>query len=412
MGYGRRAFQRSFWMMVAFMVIGFLGISGCGGSGPSSHEWSPFSFMTDSDYNYLERFFLILNVFIAFGGLYYAYTLIKEVYGAETGTPRMQEIARAVREGALAYLKRQFTTVAVMIFVLTFVLIFTANPHTEAGWKIPIGRGIAFLMGSLFSATVGFVGMYLATDGNLRVAAAAKHSFGKALQIGYRTGTITGMLTDGLGLLGGSLIFLYFGEKAYEALLGFGFGGTLLALFMRVGGGIYTKAADVGADLVGKIEANIPEDDPRNAATIADNVGDNVGDCAGMAADIFESYEVTIVAAMILGYASFGHKGVIFPLLVRAIGVIGSILSTKSVRAGDKGDVKEAMRAVNKGFWLGSVISVIGFMALGVIYLWFTDWYIVNQAVGRGLEIRPLVATLGYAPGPHLFCRHPSGHRA
>ncbi len=354
MGYGRRAFQRSFWMMVAFMVIGFLGISGCGGSGPSSHEWSPFSFMTDSDYNYLERFFLILNVFIAFGGLYYAYTLIKEVYGAETGTPRMQEIARAVREGALAYLKRQFTTVAVMIFVLTFVLIFTANPHTEAGWKIPIGRGIAFLMGSLFSATVGFVGMYLATDGNLRVAAAAKHSFGKALQIGYRTGTITGMLTDGLGLLGGSLIFLYFGEKAYEALLGFGFGGTLLALFMRVGGGIYTKAADVGADLVGKIEANIPEDDPRNAATIADNVGDNVGDCAGMAADIFESYEVTIVAAMILGYASFGHKGV-------------------------------TMRAVNKGFWLGSVISVIGFMALGVIYLWFTDWYIVNQAVGRGL---------------------------
>ena len=385
MAYGRKAFQRSFWMMVAFMAIGLLGMSGCSGSGPSSHAWSPFSPMKDPDYNILEQFFLILNVFIAFGGLYYAYTLIKEVYGAETGTPRMQEIARAVREGALAYLKRQFTTVAVMIFILTIVLIFTANPHTEAGWNIPIGRGIAFLMGSLFSATVGFVGMYLATDGNLRVAAAAKYSFGKALQIGYRTGTITGMLTDGLGLLGGSLIFLYFGERAYEALLGFGFGGTLLALFMRVGGGIYTMAADVGADLVGEIEANIPEDDPRNAATIADNVGDNVGDCAGMAADIFESYEVTIVAAMILGYASFGHKGVIFPLLVRAIGVIGSILSTKSVRAGDKGDVKEAMRAVNKGFWLGSVISVVGFMALGVIYLWFTDWYIVNQAVGRGL---------------------------
>jgi K(+)-stimulated pyrophosphate-energized sodium pump len=362
-----------------------LGMSGCSASGPTAHEWHPFSFMTDPDYNFFERIALIANVFIAGWGLYYAYTLIKEVYGAETGTPRMQEIARAVREGALAYLKRQFTTVAIMIFILTFVLILTANPHTEAGWNIPIGRGIAFLMGSLFSATVGFVGMYLATDGNLRVAAAAKHSFGKALQIGYRTGTITGMLTDGLGLLGGSLIFLYFGEKAYEALLGFGFGGTLLALFMRVGGGIYTKAADVGADLVGKIEANIPEDDPRNAATIADNVGDNVGDCAGMAADIFESYEVTIVAAMILGYASFGHKGVIFPLLVRAIGVIGSIFSTKSVRAGDKGDVKEAMRAVNKGFWLGSAISVAGFMILGLVYLIFTNQYIVNQAVGRGL---------------------------
>ena len=183
-------------------------------------------------------------------------------------------------------------------------------------------------MGATFSWLVGFVGMSLAVRGNLRVAAAARTSYGGALQLGYRTGTITGMLTDGLGLLGGTLIFMVYGEHAYEVLLGFGFGGTLLALFMRVGGGIYTKAADVGADLVGKVEAGIPEDDPRNAATIADNVGDNVGDCAGMAADIFESYEVTIVAAMILGYASFGHKGVIFPLLVRAIGVLGSIWST------------------------------------------------------------------------------------
>src|SRR6202158_1036100 len=170
-------------------------------------------------------------------------------------------------------------------------------------------------------------------------------------------------------MLGGSLIFLYFGERAYEALLGFGFGGTLLALFMRVGGGIYTKAADVGADLVGKVEANIPEDDPRNAATIADNVGDNVGDCAGMAADIFESYEVTIVAAMILGYATFGHKGVIFPLLVRAIGVIGSIISTYSVKAkeGDSGDA--ALDSVHRGFLIGSVISVVGFFLVGFYYL-------------------------------------------
>src|SRR5207237_3236892 len=194
----------------------------------------------------------------------------------------------------------------------------------------------------------------------------------EAMQLGYRTGTVTGMLTDGLGLLGGTLIFLLFSEQAYEALLGFGFGGTLRARFMRVVGGIYTKAADVGADLVGKLEANIPEDDPRNAATLADNVGDNVGDCAGMAADIFESYEVTIVAAMILGWASFGHKGVIFPILVRAIGVIGSIISTYTVRAGDKGDVAEAMRQINKGFMIGSMLSVIGFIILGIFYLHFT----------------------------------------
>ena len=200
--------------------------------------------------------------------------------------------------------------------------------------------------------------MSLAVRGNLRVAAAARTSYGGALQLGYRTGTITGMLTDGLGLLGGTIIFMMYGEHAYEVLLGFGFGGTLLALFMRVGGGIYTKAADVGADLVGKVEAGIPEDDPRNAATIADNVGDNVGDCAGMAADIFESYEVTIVAAMILGYASFGHKGVIFPLLVRAIGVLGSIWSTYTVKAGPDSTSDEALHSVHHGFVLGSIFSV------------------------------------------------------
>ncbi|HEY8666163.1 MAG TPA: sodium-translocating pyrophosphatase, partial [Tepidisphaeraceae bacterium] len=186
--------------------------------------------------------------------------------------------------------------------------------------------------------------------------------------------------TDGLGLLGGTIIFMMYGEHAYEALLGFGFGGTLLALFMRVGGGIYTKAADVGADLVGKIEKDIPEDDPRNAATIADNVGDNVGDCAGMAADIFESYEVTIVAAMILGWASFGHKGVMFPILVRAIGVLGSIISTYTVRAGDKGDVAQAMKQINKGFMIGSAISVIGFIILGWFYLRFSPENLPGRA--------------------------------
>jgi K(+)-stimulated pyrophosphate-energized sodium pump len=371
----RRFSRRWLWLMLAFTLVGLMGAQAPGNSGPGHTSWQPFGFLVEPQYSWFERIALILNVVIALAGLGYAALLVKEVISADTGTPRMQEIARAVREGANAYLRRQFTTVGVLIVILTLILIFTADPHTEAGWYIPIGRGVAFLMGSLFSATVGFVGMTLATTGNLRVAAAARESFGKALQLGYRSGTITGMLTDGLGLLGGSLIFLFFGERAYEALLGFGFGGTLLALFMRVGGGIYTKAADVGADLVGKIEANIPEDDPRNAATIADNVGDNVGDCAGMAADIFESYEVTIVAAMILGYASFGHKGVIFPLLVRAIGVIASIISTYLVRAGDKGSVKEAMASINVGFRVGSAISIIGFLVLGFFYFRFTESY-------------------------------------
>jgi len=333
--------------------------------------WEPL--VSDKYENY-EKVALVANVLIALAGLGYALLLVGQVRNAPQGTPRMQEIARAVREGANAYLYRQFRVVAVLIVVITVVLYLTAKASgalSEIAW----GRAIAFLLGSVFSATVGFVGMRLATIGNLRVAAAAKTSFGGALQLGYRTGTITGMLTDGLGLLGGSIIFLIYGEHAYEALLGFGFGGTLLALFMRVGGGIYTKAADVGADLVGKLEAGIPEDDPRNAATIADNVGDNVGDCAGMAADIFESYEVTIVAAMILGIASFGHKGVIFPLLVRAIGVIASIISTYSVRAGDKGTAGEAMKSVNRGFIIGSVISVVGFLVLGALYLHFDAGY-------------------------------------
>jgi K(+)-stimulated pyrophosphate-energized sodium pump len=338
------------------------------------HLWEP---LISARYAPYEKFALIANVFVALAGLGYALLLVGQVKNAPQGTARMQEIARAIREGANAYLYRQFRVVAVLIVLIT-VLLYYAATMALLPKEISLGRAIAFLFGSVFSATVGFVGMRLATIGNLRVAAAAQDSFGKALQLGYRTGTITGMLTDGLGLLGGSIIFLIYGESAYEALLGFGFGGTLLALFMRVGGGIYTKAADVGADLVGKLEAGIPEDDPRNAATIADNVGDNVGDCAGMAADIFESYEVTIVAAMILGIASFGHKGVIFPLLVRAIGVLASIISTYSVRAGDKGTAAEAMRSVNRGFIIGSLLSILGFFALGFGYLRFDDNYLAE----------------------------------
>src|SRR5580698_2993749 len=357
--------------------------------------WEP---LVSSKFETYEKVALIANVFVALAGLAYALMLVKQVRSAPQGTPRMQEIALAVREGADAYLFRQFRVVGVLIIVITAALYFAAQ-STGTPPEISIGRALAFFVGSIFSATVGFVGMRLATIGNLRVAAAAQDSFGAALQLGYRTGTITGMLTDGLGLLGGSIIFLIYGEQAYEALLGFGFGGTLLALFMRVGGGIYTKAADVGADLVGKIEKGIPEDDPRNAATIADNVGDNVGDCAGMAADIFESYEVTIVAAMILGIASFGHKGVIFPLLVRAIGVIASIISTYSVKAGDKGSVGEAMSSVNRGFIIGSIISVVGFIVLGLFYLHFDAAYLNHYPQAKaGFMVNGGAASPGNLP--------------
>ena len=369
------------------------GVAGAVESGVPTGEtaFKYFSFLDTSDphnkFTNGERMALFGSLIVAFMALGYAAMLVKQVVGADQGTQKMKDIAAAVREGANAYLARQLKVVAMLIVVLVGVLFlskyvgFSPDPKaTDAtnsyrAWvnlQYSFGRAGAFLVGAIFSGLVGFVGMRMATTGNLRVAAAAPVGFGKALMLGYRSGTITGMLTDGLGLLGGTVIFMMYGEHAYEALLGFGFGGTLLALFMRVGGGIYTKAADVGADLVGKIEKDIPEDDPRNAATIADNVGDNVGDCAGMAADIFESYEVTIVAAMILGWASFGHKGVMFPILVRAIGVIGSIISTYTVRASAKGNVAEAMRQINKGFLIGSAISVLGFIVLGWYYLRFT----------------------------------------
>ncbi len=348
--------------------------------GEGAGHFSLFYIFSDSRFSTMEISCLIAVLAIAIAGLLYAWLLVKQVYEADTGTKKMQEIADAVREGANAYLSAQFKRIGPLIVVITVLLFFTYTGHESAfRW----GRAVAFLMGAVFSSLVGFVGMRLATVGNLRVAAAARESYGEALQLGYRTGTITGMLTDGLGLLGGTLIFLAFGQNAYEALLGFGFGGTLLALFMRVGGGIYTKAADVGADLVGKIEKDIPEDDPRNAATIADNVGDNVGDCAGMAADIFESYEVTIVAAMILGLASFGHKGVIFPLLVRGIGVLGSIISTYTVKAGRDDTSDTALKSVHRGFWIGSLISVVGFFILGYYYLHFDPQYMADNPVAK-----------------------------
>ena len=233
-----------------------------------------------------------------------AWVLRAQVLAASEGTEKMREIAEAIQEGAAAYLARQFRTLSYFVGIV-FFLLFALPADTTS---IRIGRSLFFLMGAGFSALVGYNGMWLAVRANVRVAEAARQkSAEKAVQIAFRTGGVVGMTTVGLGLIGASGAVLIFRENAPTVLEGFGFGAAMLAMFMRVGGGIFTKAADVGADLVGKVEKNIPEDDPRNAATIADNVGDNVGDCAGMAADLFESYAVTLVAALILGKAAFGN---------------------------------------------------------------------------------------------------------
>ncbi len=251
-----------------------------------------------------EQVSLFLVVATGIAALLYAWMLAREVLREDPGTPKMVDISNSIREGAVAYLNRQMEVVIPIAFLLAVALWLTAY-LARAPWEISIGRGLALLLGAGCSLTIGQIGLrMIGTRGNVRVANQARRgSFQGALRVAYRSGTIAGMLADGLGLLGGTTIFLIYGRHAPEVLLGFGFGGTLLAMFMRVGGGIYTKAADVGADLVGKVEAGIPEDDPRNAATIADLVGDNVGDFSGMAEDVFESYEVTIVSAMILGLA-------------------------------------------------------------------------------------------------------------
>ena len=282
-----------------------------------------------------------------------AYALRAQVLAQGEGTAKMQEIATAIQEGAAAYLARQFKTLSVFVAIV-FVLLFALPGDME----IRIGRSIFFLVGAGFSALVGYNGMWLAVRANVRVAEAArKKSAQKAVQIAFRTGGVVGMTTVGLGLLGASLVVIIYKEDAPAVLEGFGFGAAMLAMFMRVGGGIFTKAADVGADLVGKVEKGIPEDDPRNAATIADNVGDNVGDCAGMAADLFESYAVTLVAALILGKAGFGDAGLIYPLIVPAIGIITAILGIflTKLRSTDK----TAMNAINRSFFTSAIISAV-----------------------------------------------------
>ena len=308
---------------------------------------------------------------IAIAALIYAALLARQIFKEDTGTEEIRRVWKGIHDGSNAYLRRQFRSIVALIGVLAVVLYLTA---ALVGQSLPIslGRAGAFLMGSLFSASVGYLGMNMAVQGNLRVASAARRSFRDALRISYRSGTITGMLTDGLGLFGGTLIFMTYLKDAPEVLLGFGFGGTLLALFMRVGGGIYTKAADMGADLVGKVEEDIPEDDPRNAAVIADLVGDNVGDCAGMAADIFESYEVTIVSAMILGLAitPFDYKWILYPLIVRGIGVISTIIGTYAVSLWPERLTKgDAFKAMDLSYDLSAAISILSFFILAEYYV-------------------------------------------
>jgi K(+)-stimulated pyrophosphate-energized sodium pump len=281
-----------------------------------------------------------------------AWVLRAQVLAASEGTEKMREIAEAVQEGAAAYLARQFRTLSYFVGIV-FFLLFALPADTTS---IRIGRSLFFLMGAGFSALVGYNGMWLAVRANVRVAEAARQkSAEKAVQIAFRTGGVVGMTTVGLGLIGAAGAVVIFRENAPTVLEGFGFGAAMLAMFMRVGGGIFTKAADVGADLVGKVEKGIPEDDPRNPATIADNVGDNVGDCAGMAADLFESYAVTLVAALILGKAAFGNEGLIYPLIVPAIGILTAVIGIflTKLRPTDK----SAMKAINRSFFLSAVIS-------------------------------------------------------
>jgi K(+)-stimulated pyrophosphate-energized sodium pump len=305
--------------------------------------------------------YVVVAAAIALVALGFAGALVQAVLKTGRGTATMQEIAGAVQEGAAAYVFRQLKTVAVFV-VLAVFLLFLLPVHDVGGSEVAVklGRSLFFVVGAVFSAFIGAAGMALATRANLRVAAAAREREGgreRAMQIAFRTGGVVGFLTVGLGLFGASLVVLIYQRDAATVLEGFGFGAALLAMFMRVGGGIFTKAADVGADLVGKVEQHIPEDDPRNAATIADNVGDNVGDCAGMAADLFESYAVVLVASLILGRFAFGADGLVFPLIVSAIGALIAIAGVFLTRL--RPTDRSGLTAINRAFFIAAGLSAV-----------------------------------------------------
>ncbi len=356
-----------------------------------------------------EWFWLAFSAATAVLALLVGFSLMRGVLAADRGTPKMIEIADAIQEGAGAYLRRQFRTIAVILIPLVVIVFVTstavaAPDGTEALSFLESGlfRSLAFVAGCALSGLTGFIGMGLAVRGNVRTAAAARSgSLPAALKVAFRTGGVAGMFTVGLGLLGATLIIMAFQNTSSAILVGFGFGGSLLALFLRVGGGIFTKAADVGADLVGKVEAGIPEDDPRNPATIADNVGDNVGDCAGMAADLFESYEVTLVASIILGVAAFESiganpaLGLVFPVVARAIGVLASIVGVYAVRATPQD--RSAMAPINRGFLTAGLLTIIGTGAVALLYVGNdngNEGWKVFAAVVTGLVLAQVVSRL------------------
>ncbi|MGD9987809.1 sodium-translocating pyrophosphatase [Pseudonocardia sp.] len=330
---------------------------------------------------------------VALAALAIGYVLLREVLANGQGTEKMQDIGRAVQEGATAYLNRMFRTLGVFV-VIVFVLLFALPAD---GWGERIGRSLFFIVGALFSALIGYLGMWLATRANIRVAAASREPGGreKATRIAFRTGGVVGMFTVGLGLFGASVVVLAYAGEAPKVLEGFGFGAALLAMFMRVGGGIFTKAADVGADLVGKVEQGIPEDDPRNAATIADNVGDNVGDCAGMAADLFESYAVTLVAALILGSAAFGLQGLLFPLIVPAIGVITAVIGVYITKARPN---EGGLKAINRSFYISALISAVLCVVAAYLYLPGSFNLLGNNGAGVPTDASVVTAMAGSDP--------------
>ncbi len=333
----------------------------------------------------LETNILWFVMFSAVVALVYGMYLAWKVLRAPQGSQEMIDVSKAIQEGSAAYLSRQFKVMGIFIALISLILYFGYLNVYAGNVKLALGVAVAFVLGAVASAGAGYVGMSVAVRANVRVANAALTSFKKALEVAFQAGAVSGMFTVGLGLLGATIIFMIFQQNAMKILIGFGFGGCMVAMFMRIGGGIYTKAADVGADLVGKVEKGIPEDDPRNAAVIADNVGDNVGDCAGMAADVFESYEVTLVAAIILGAATMldtsiwgaanaplmALKLIMFPLLVRAVGVFSSIIGIWAVRGKDneKDEAGDAMKPINFGFYVAALTSIVGFVAINYFYL-------------------------------------------